>query len=604
MEPLIFEFVDGTQEIVWPDSPRHRELVADGHSPVGSVPASDGVSDALEAFLDERFGVQVETTDAAVSLALTSGTESPAAVDTVTEGLVADTGSALRAGLDTLYVTPGDVETVTRDTLDTDLADSGSDFRSTLGTLYVPQSSDGVYIGTTKYADLHSANLAAIAAGGNTRIEVLGDITLAEPLYVNSTGTDTGVELHGMSVVGARGGAYIDATGLPYAFSFGKRAVDSNSQASGISNGIVVESLDLLGAGIEFWGCQRASTIRNVRVDLTGHAVTVTRGIYALFSSTLQLLQTRVDNGGDDPDGIVLDTCSDASILGGGANYSRRGLTVQSLLTNSQRTTSLNVIGFHTEGNRRQHYDLQAVGNAVITPHVVTGTEWDTAYALVHLGSDAATSAINVRLLGGYINGSGGGGSLGDAVLSDHATDCVVDGTRVANLLNGVRQTASSTGLELRRPSFESSVVNTVVNDASAGETVLPGTQFIPCCSQGGAALGANQTVSLTLGGVNSANATRIPVVRGGSVVGIGLRIGSTLTAGTLTVKVQRNGVDVSGCVLVKGTGGSGTATVRFPPGLYPFTATEDVRVQIATSSDYAVGTAVTPVVNVEYLPG
>jgi hypothetical protein len=431
-----------------------------------------------------------------------------------------------------------------------------------------------------------------------------GVYRITSRLYVNSNGKAGGDQLPvGVTIGGTRSASIIDATEVDVALSVGKRSVDSNSQSSGISNGVIVENLEFLGAGIEFWGCQRDSSVRNVRVDLTG-STTATRGFYALFSSTLQLLQFRVDNGGDNVDGIVLDTCSNTTIVGGGGNYCKRGLTVEATQTNSQRSTSLNAIGFHTEGNRRQHYDLQAVGNGVITPHVVTGAEWDTTYPLIHLGSDSASSVLNVRLLGGYINGSGGGGSLGDAVRSDHASDCVVDGTRIANVLNGVKQTASSDGLELRRVAFESSVTNAVSNDSGAGVEILPGTQFIPTCTQGGANLAANQTVSLTLGGVNSNLATRIPVVRGGSVVGIGLRIGSTLTAGTLTVKVQKNAVDVAGCELVKGTGGSGTASVRFPPGLYSFTSTDDVRVQITTSATYATGAAVTPVVNVEYLPG
>ena len=53
-ETLRFEFVDGTAELVAHGSPRYRELIADGHTPVGSVPPSDGISDDLQAYLTER----------------------------------------------------------------------------------------------------------------------------------------------------------------------------------------------------------------------------------------------------------------------------------------------------------------------------------------------------------------------------------------------------------------------------------------------------------------------------------------------------------------------------------------------------------------------
>lgn len=450
-------------------------------------------------------------------------------------------------------------------------------------------------------AAIQDAVDAAVSAGGGIVFLPAGTYRITDTIYVNSTGDAAGIQVNGITVQGHRTSSRIDATDVAVALSFGKRTVDSNSQASGISNGIICADLEMAGAGVEFWGCQRDSSIRNVRVDLTG-ATTATRGIYCLFSSTLQLLQTRVDNGGANVDGIILDTCSNTVILGGGANYCRSGLTVQALLANSQRSTSLYEAGFHTEGNRRRFYDLQAVGNAIITPHIVTDDQWDVAYPLIHLGSDAATSALNVRILGGYINGSGPGGLTGNAIQSDHASNCVVDGTRIANVEHGVKQTASSVGLELRRVTFESSVINTVTNIAGSGETILPGTQLIPTCSQGGATLTATQTVSLTLGGVNSASATRIPVMRAGSVVGIGLRINATLTSGTLTIRVQKNGVDIAGCELVKGTGGSGTATVRFPPGKFPVAGTDDIRVQAV-----AVGIApltIVPLVNVEYLPG
>lgn len=54
-EVLIFELADGTREQVWHGSPRYLELIGDGHTPMGSVPESDGISDQLEAFLEARW---------------------------------------------------------------------------------------------------------------------------------------------------------------------------------------------------------------------------------------------------------------------------------------------------------------------------------------------------------------------------------------------------------------------------------------------------------------------------------------------------------------------------------------------------------------------
>lgn len=454
--------------------------------------------------------------------------------------------------------------------------------------------------GADDTAAIQNAVNAVVAAGGGLVFFPPGTYKITTRIYINSTGTSGGVETHGITLMGTRGASRIDATAVNVALSFGKRSVAGNSQADGISNGVICADLELVGAGVEFWGCQRDSAIRNVRVDLTG-ATAATRGIYCLFSSTLQLLQTRVDNGGDNIDGITLDTCSDAFVLGGGANYCRKGLTVEALLGGSNRTTSLTVRGFHTEGDRREHYDLQAVGSADLAPHVVTSTEWNVTYPLIHIGSNAGSSCVNVKIRGGYITGSGPGGTTGVAIKSDRSTDALVDGTRIVNVGTGIERTANDTGLEIRRPRIETVVTPYV--DNGPGGLRLPGSSPMMFCTQAGATLAANQTVSLTIGGIASATATRTPLLKAGSVIGIALRINATLTAGTLTVKVQKNTVDVAGCQLVKGTGGSGNAGVWFVPLAFPFANTDDIRVQITTSSDYAVGTAVVPVVLVGYLP-
>lgn len=455
---------------------------------------------------------------------------------------------------------------------------------------------------TDDTASIQNTVNAAVTAGGGYVFFPPGEYKITDRIYINSDGTSSGVQVDGIVLGGVRTASQITATTVDAALSVGKRAVDSNAQASGICDGVGVENLEVVGSGIEFWGCQRDSFVRNVRVDLTG-ATTATRGFYGLFSSTLQLLQFRVDNGGNSIDGITLDTCSDTVIVGGGANYGRNGLTVEATQTNSNRTTGLTVLGFHTEGDRRRHIDLQAVGNARITPHVVTSSDWDTAYPLVHIGSNSSSTAISVRLEGGYITGSGAGGSAGTCVVVDYAVNCLIDGTRIVNADTGIQQTAHNSSLEMRRPRIES-VTTPILNDSGAPATVLPGTQMLAYSTQGAATLSASNTVSLTVGGLNSSVVSRVPVIRAGSVVGIGLRINSTLTAGTLTVQVQLNASDVSGCSLVKGTGGSGTASVRFPPGTYPFATTDDIRIQVTTSAAYAVGTAVVPVVMIEYLPG
>src|SRR5687768_1362006 len=54
METLRFEFVDGSAELVSRGSSRYRELIEDGHTPVGSVPPSDGISDTLQDYLATR----------------------------------------------------------------------------------------------------------------------------------------------------------------------------------------------------------------------------------------------------------------------------------------------------------------------------------------------------------------------------------------------------------------------------------------------------------------------------------------------------------------------------------------------------------------------
>lgn len=58
-----FEFVDGTAELVRHGSPRYWELIADGHVPVGEVPASDGISDALEAYLGSTLAAKSVQTE-------------------------------------------------------------------------------------------------------------------------------------------------------------------------------------------------------------------------------------------------------------------------------------------------------------------------------------------------------------------------------------------------------------------------------------------------------------------------------------------------------------------------------------------------------------
>lgn len=56
-EQLRYEFVDGTAELVRRGSRRYWELTEDGHTPVGVLPESDGISDAMETYLAARFGV-------------------------------------------------------------------------------------------------------------------------------------------------------------------------------------------------------------------------------------------------------------------------------------------------------------------------------------------------------------------------------------------------------------------------------------------------------------------------------------------------------------------------------------------------------------------
>lgn len=55
MATAIFEFVDGTEEHVTVGGRRYRELIEDGHTPTGSVPEPNGISDQLEAYLGGRF---------------------------------------------------------------------------------------------------------------------------------------------------------------------------------------------------------------------------------------------------------------------------------------------------------------------------------------------------------------------------------------------------------------------------------------------------------------------------------------------------------------------------------------------------------------------
>lgn len=66
-ETLRFEFVDGTAELVRHGSVRYWELIEDGHTAVGSVPESDGISDSLEAYLAGRFDDGDAATAARVS---------------------------------------------------------------------------------------------------------------------------------------------------------------------------------------------------------------------------------------------------------------------------------------------------------------------------------------------------------------------------------------------------------------------------------------------------------------------------------------------------------------------------------------------------------
>ena len=481
----------------------------------------------------------------------------------------------------------------------------------TLG-LYFPEAEGAVANGTTNDAPaIQAAVNAAVAAGGGTVMFRQGKTyKINTTIYVNSNGTTTGGPVDRIKIDGPN--AKIDATGLAAAFSLGFRQVESNSQVNlagqqQISFRITVENIEIIGSGLRWYGCQRASGPRNVRIDLTGvDNAQTTIGMFAVFCSTFLAIGTRVDNGGSGTDAWVLDTCSNALILGGGGNYCRRGLVVRAIYNeNSGRTTNINTLGFHTEGNRRQFYDLQAVGSGSIVPHIVTSDTWEYAtYPLIELGSDATSTCINLHIRGGYATGSGVAGTVGTAVRVNRADGCLVDGMRITNVAVGINRTANSTKFVYRRCTFDTVTTN-VTGDSGAPLMSIPGCQAYQFSSQNGVALAAGQTISLTMGGVNSATAQRVPVVQGGSIVGIALRVNTVPTAGSVTVQVQKNNVDISGCTLVKGTGGTaGSVSVQFAPGQFTLADADDIKVNVTTSGAYASSGSVTPVVVIEYLPG
>lgn len=94
-ETLRFEFVDGTAELVRHGSVRYWELIEDGHTPVGSIPASDGISDPLEAYLAARFS--------AAAAEATAGLEPRVSdVEAEVEGRLSESGLAatIEAGVE------------------------------------------------------------------------------------------------------------------------------------------------------------------------------------------------------------------------------------------------------------------------------------------------------------------------------------------------------------------------------------------------------------------------------------------------------------------------------------------------------------------------
>lgn len=188
---IIFEFADGSQEIVRDGSLRYWELIEDGHTPIGSVPESDGVSDALEAYLAGRFGAQVDTSDGAVALALNEGTEAPAAVQVIVDGSV----DPLAARVDTAE---GELEgrlsaSALSDTISTQAVGRSVsvEHAPALG-MFFPEAEGAARDGSTDdTAAIEAADTAAAASGGKVY------------LRAGSYYTATGITVTGGGLVGA-----------------------------------------------------------------------------------------------------------------------------------------------------------------------------------------------------------------------------------------------------------------------------------------------------------------------------------------------------------------------------------------------------------------
>lgn len=331
------------------------------------------------------------------------------------------------------------------------------------------------HFGGTDLAALQAAADYAVAKGAPSfRLSPGATYDLAGgTLYINSTGDAAGEGVDGVSIIGGSKEASRIINGT---VSIGYRSVENANQSGTggekqASNSLYMSNLEIEGA-LELYGCQRASTLINIRV-----VPTKTRGFYARFCNTLVGIAVRVDNGGNDNDGLVFDTCPNLLWLSGSANYNRTGLQFVKEFSGSQNCVGVRMFGLHLEGNRRIYADLQNVTTGHIELQAVSSTHWDPAtYPLVRLGGAVASNTMNVHLDVGYINGRDN--TVGVGIEVGACRSCSINRVRMANLATGINVASSAVDLTVADPHFDSSVAVQIGGDtsriAARSGTILP----------------------------------------------------------------------------------------------------------------------------------
>lgn len=264
------------------------------------------------------------------------------------------------------------------------------------------------------------------------RVELGDGDFYGDTVYLNSNFQAGGNGRDGLSMSGFGP----SLTTVHMLVSVGNRNAEGASQSQGASNSITLGNLSINGA-VELYSCQRSSKLESVRITPTN---LYAQGLYALFCNTLRLEDVRVDVGGNDVGGIVLDSCPNMLMTGGGSNYNKFGIKCVMSHPNSVRATSVHFDSIHLEGNRESYFDAVGIGSGSARLHIVTSNHWQSdQYPTIHLHGIGGHSVRCFNIHNSMVNGSGGGGTGTLVELGESAQDIWIDHNRFANGNVGIR---------------------------------------------------------------------------------------------------------------------------------------------------------------------